>query len=94
MARGRRIVTALTKREREVLLLLSRGLSNAAIADELGLRYYTIRTHVASIFLKLGVGNRTHAALVGMASGIVPVPKRPEWRAESALLVDSIAGEA
>lgn len=53
----------LTVREQEVLALLALGLSNAEIAHELFLSVDTIKTHVRRVFNKLGVNNRTQAAM-------------------------------
>jgi DNA-binding NarL/FixJ family response regulator len=53
----------LTSRERDVLACLARGLSNRAIADELGMAERTARTHVSNILAKLGLASRTQAAL-------------------------------
>ncbi|MEZ4732788.1 MAG: response regulator transcription factor [Caldilineaceae bacterium] len=53
----------LTPREREVLDLLARGLSNQEIADELFIEVGTVKNHVHSIFRKLDIRERQHAAL-------------------------------
>ena len=53
----------LTPREREVLDLIARGLSNKRIALELGLSEKTVKTHVGHVLAKLGVTDRTQAAL-------------------------------
>ncbi|WP_406633660.1 response regulator transcription factor [Amycolatopsis sp. WGS_07] len=55
---------ALTPRERDVLLLLGRGLSNRDIAAELGLAERTVKVHVGNVLAKLQVDSRTQAALL------------------------------
>jgi NarL family two-component system response regulator LiaR len=52
---------ALSEREREVLTLLVKGLSNSAIAERLSISRSTVKFHVGSIFLKLGTTSRTEA---------------------------------
>ena len=54
----------LTEREREVLALIARGFTNRRIADELYLSLDTVKTHVRKLFRKLGVDNRTQAAML------------------------------
>ncbi|GGW85141.1 hypothetical protein GCM10010297_02300 [Streptomyces malachitofuscus] len=55
----------LTRREREVLLLLADGLGNRQLARELGIAERTVRAHLANITRKLGVQSALQAALVG-----------------------------
>jgi DNA-binding NarL/FixJ family response regulator len=62
--------TKLSKRELEVLGLIASGLSNAAIAQRLGLSEGTIRNHVSVILAKLDVTDRTQAALLAVHHGI------------------------
>ena len=62
---------SLTRREREVLGLLGRGFSNKRIALELGIAEKTVKTHVGHVLAKLGVPDRTSAALHAVRSGLV-----------------------
>jgi two-component system, NarL family, response regulator LiaR len=61
----------LTPREREVLELIGRGLSNKRIALELGVSEKTVKTHVGHLLHKLGVADRTQAALHAVRSGLL-----------------------
>jgi DNA-binding NarL/FixJ family response regulator len=63
-------VESLTAREREVLGGVARGLSNRAIADELGITERTARTHVSNILAKLALSSRTQAALLAVQHGL------------------------
>lgn len=62
---------ALTDRELEVLQLLVKGRSNKEIAASLSLSEDTIKTHLKTLFAKLGVGDRTQAAIQAVQHGIV-----------------------
>jgi NarL family two-component system response regulator LiaR len=61
----------LTPREREVLALLGRGYANKRIARELGVAEKTVKTHVGHVLAKLGVTDRTQAALLAVREGLV-----------------------
>ena len=60
----------LTPREREVLAGLGRGLSNRSLAEELFITEKTIKTHVSSILMKLGLADRVQAALFAVRVGL------------------------
>jgi DNA-binding NarL/FixJ family response regulator len=73
----RRTGVHLTAREHQVLAAIARGRANRAIARELGLSEKTVKTHVSAILAKLGVQDRTQAALYAMRAGIVDGLPRP-----------------
>ncbi len=61
----------LTEREKEILQLVSQGLSNKAIAQILSLSAGTVKVHVSNIFEKLGVSNRTEASVLALQMGLI-----------------------
>jgi len=65
------LIEALTRREREVLLLIARGYSNAEIAESFVVSEGTVKTHVKRILAKLEVRDRTQAAVFAFDSGFV-----------------------
>jgi DNA-binding NarL/FixJ family response regulator len=64
-------IDQLTDREREVLTLIARGLSNQEIADEMYVAETTVKTHVGRVFMKLGARDRIQAAIVAYDAGLV-----------------------
>lgn len=62
---------SLTERELEILKLLSRGMTNADIAQQLFLTEGTVRNYTSEIFKKLGVNDRTQAAVTAIRFGLV-----------------------
>jgi DNA-binding NarL/FixJ family response regulator len=65
------VVDALSEREREVLRLLARGLTNADIAERLHLSEGTVRNYVSAVLAKLDVSDRTQAAVIALRYGLV-----------------------
>jgi DNA-binding NarL/FixJ family response regulator len=64
--------TDLTEREREVLVQIALGRSNREIARALVVSEKTVKTHVSNVLMKLGVADRTQAALYAVRHGLVP----------------------
>jgi len=67
-----------SRRELDVLELVSTGMTNTQVADQLGLTVHAIKFHLASIYRKLGVANRTEAAVAytvgeAQANGAPPI---------------------
>jgi NarL family two-component system response regulator LiaR len=65
------VVDVLSEREREVLRLLARGLTNADIAERLHLSEGTVRNYVSAVLAKLDVSDRTQAAVIALRYGLV-----------------------
>ena len=61
----------LTERERQVVQLLSEGLSNKLIADRLGISDHTAKFHVNGVMMKLGASTRTEAVVEAMRRGLI-----------------------
>ena len=64
-------VAKLTEREREILVLIARGLSNAEIAQGLGVASSTVKNHVHSLFAKIGVRDRAQAVIVAYEAALI-----------------------
>jgi NarL family two-component system response regulator LiaR len=67
---GAKVLETLSARERDVLALMADGMSNARIASQLGIAEKTVKTHVSNVLAKLGVADRTQAAVYAWKSGL------------------------
>ena len=67
---GAELSASLSQREREVLALIAEGLSNQSIGERLEISEKTVKTHVSNILTKLGVSDRTQAAVYAWKSGL------------------------
>lgn len=63
------VTAALTARERQVMERASQGFTNARIAEALAISTHAVKFHLASVYRKLGVANRTEAAALYVTSG-------------------------
>jgi DNA-binding NarL/FixJ family response regulator len=72
---GTTMIGDLSERELDILRLLAQGLTNAEIADQLYLTRGTVRNYISAILAKLGVGDRTQAALLAVNYGLSEHPK-------------------
>ena len=70
VAPGMEVLKSLSQREREVLKLMADGLSNLHIAGQLNIAEKTVKTHVSNVLAKLGVADRTQAAVYAWKNGL------------------------
>ncbi|MEE8391455.1 MAG: response regulator transcription factor [Anaerolineae bacterium] len=75
-----RFLAPLSPREMEILELVIQGMSNREIAYELGISHQTVKNHMTSILGKLGVTDRTQAAVYALRHGWVPLHEQPARR--------------
>jgi DNA-binding NarL/FixJ family response regulator len=72
--------TLLTSREEQVVALVTDGLSNRDVANELGLSEHTVKKYLFRIFEKLGISSRVELVLYALHNG---PPQVPEWAARA-----------
>ena len=81
-------LTPLSAREMEILELVIQGMSNREIAYQLGISHQTVKNHMTAILGKLGVADRTQAAVYALRHGWVPL--RKEDRRDRRFLVSAL----
>ncbi|MFI6812160.1 response regulator [Nonomuraea sp. NPDC050328] len=74
---GRRVLAGVTEREREVLVLVGRGLSNTEIAGFLHVSLATVKTHIGRLLAKLEARDRAQLVIAAYESGLVETGGRP-----------------
>ncbi len=79
----RRITDRLSKREAEVLSMVAAGLTNSEIAERLSLSVHAIKFHLAAVYRKLEVSNRTEAAITFVRGGM-PADESPQKQSTEA----------
>lgn len=72
-ARGNSRFSELSAREKDVLRLIARGMTNHEIAQRLFISPHTVKNHVSHIYQKIGMDDRTKVALWAIRTGIVPL---------------------
>jgi len=77
-------VRTLTPREREILGLLTGGLTTRRIAQELCLSYQTVRSHIYNVFIKLGVHSQLEAVAFAVEHRVVAGHSTRVWERHSA----------
>jgi DNA-binding NarL/FixJ family response regulator len=68
----------LTPRHLEILALVARGNTNRQVGEELGISERTVRNHMRAIQHRLSTSDRTHAVVVAIGRGWIPIPIEPE----------------
>jgi len=68
-----RYLSPLSAREMEILRLVVKGMSNKEIASHLGISHQTVKNHITAVLSKLGVADRTQAAVYALRRGWVPL---------------------
>jgi DNA-binding NarL/FixJ family response regulator len=74
-APGRRVVDGITEREREVLTLVGRGMSNTEIATDLFISIATVKTYVTRLLAKLDARDRVQLVIIAYETGLVAPPR-------------------
>jgi two-component system NarL family response regulator len=67
----------LSPRERDVLRLVSQGLTNREIAAELDISWGMVRQHMIRVRVKLGARNTTHAVVIALRAGVIRLDEQP-----------------
>ena len=83
----------LTDRQLEILTNVAQGRTNRQIGELLGISEKTVRNHLRTIAHKLNTSDRTHAVVLAIGNGWIPIPIEPE-RAEQSETVVPLRTEA
>lgn len=79
----------MTDRQLEILTNVARGRTNRQIGEALGISEKTVRNHLLTISHKLNSSDRTHAVVLAIGNGWIPIPIEPDGAAETSAVEDS-----
>ena len=78
----------LTNRQLEILFNVAQGRTNRQVGEQLGISERTVRNHIGVILKRLSTSDRTHAVVVAIGNGWIPIPIEPDGERVPAAAAD------